>query len=493
MPADAGRRAGTPAPLRAGDTECVTINEFMLRTGIGHHLPAGAPPEQPRSLRDVAVPRWLIPATGLAMLALTALAWRCDPPLYFSVLTALMLHPYSQPFIDGQQIPAVIDCWQQGVDVYVDGSCDPLQRPFAYSPLWLRAGFLNVPWTPWIGLGIDGAICLGLALLPLPRRGIDALLFVLTMVSGMPVFALERLNIDAAIFLMILVAGWFWTRSSALRFAGYAGMALAGFLKFYPLTLFLLFLRERLAIFAGLCAAALVLLAGFVWRFGGELSESMRNLPSARVFSEGFAATQLPVGLEMALNGLAGLPDSGTASIGHNPLIALAALALLVVAALAIALWLAARAGFAAALDAITLPERGFLVIGAILLCACFFAASNNNYRGIHFLLVMPGLLALWRVADTARAGRLFGGTVAATLFVTWGMSLQQLVAAVAGGSAAPIGGAPALYLYWILHELAWWWVIAVLLAVVFRFILQSPVWAVLRLPPRRLGSAPAG
>jgi hypothetical protein len=117
--------------------------------------------------------RWIAPVLGLAVLALMILIYNFDLPLYYRIMVAEMLGPYKFPFIDGVQIPAVIQCWQRGIDVYVTSMpCDIADRPFAYSPLWLRASFLafDAPtWRSWLGLTVAAAFYLSLALLPAPR------------------------------------------------------------------------------------------------------------------------------------------------------------------------------------------------------------------------------------------------------------------------------------------------------------------------------------
>ena len=434
------------------------------------------------------VPRWVIPMIGLAALALAALLYHYDLDLYFRLLHVLMVTPYVPPFIDGQQIPAVIACWRMGVDVFVNAPCDPQGRVFAYSPLWLRATFLEVPWTPWIGLVIDSVVIVSLALLPLPRSRRDTVLFALAMLSGMPVFALERLNIDVIMFLLILFAGWCWTQSSALRFVGYPLMALAGFLKFYPLTLFLLFLRERLAGFILLSAAGLLLVAAFFWAFHGELAEALQNVPHFRAISEVFGAVQLPSGIGRALDVLLGGPAGAEPNI-HSPVIAASVLLVMALFMLSASLWLARRADFAASLRALARAEFGFLLIGAVLLSFCFVGAQNLYYRGIHLLFIMPAMLALARGSGSASSRRLFGFTLGTVLFVMWSMTLQRDVVYLTGGPIASGDPgtvyAPPVYLFWIFRELAWWWIVTVLLAVIYRFVLESPVWQSLRLVPR--------
>jgi len=117
--------------------------------------------------------------------------------------------PYPSPFIDAQQIPAVIDCFKHGVDVYVSAPCDPLHRKFPYSPLWLRATFLptDMGWTYWMGLALDAIFFTSPAWLPQARRPGDTIVIVLAAFSSMSVFALERGNVDIVMFLLIICAG----------------------------------------------------------------------------------------------------------------------------------------------------------------------------------------------------------------------------------------------------------------------------------------------
>src|SRR5258707_15413657 len=117
--------------------------------------------ERPLNTRGL---RWLVPLLGLSLLTLAAIGYRYDPSAYFRAMTVVMLHPYPLPFIDAQQLPALIDCWKHGVDVYVSAPCDPLHRTFAYSPLWLRATFLPA-WSNWMGLALGAAFLMSLTLL----------------------------------------------------------------------------------------------------------------------------------------------------------------------------------------------------------------------------------------------------------------------------------------------------------------------------------------
>ncbi len=414
--------------------------------------------------------RWVVPVLGLLVLAGLSAVFALDHPLYMSVLTAAMIQPGVAPFIDIAQMPGVIGCWQHGIDPYATASCDVAGRLFAYSPLWLRAGFL--PTDPgsalWLGLGLSGGFFVSLALLPRPRGRGGVILLALAAFSSLAAYALERANIDVAMFLLIVAGAWFGSRAGGERMAGYALFLLAGLLKFYPLVLGLLLLRERFVRAAILALAVLVVLMLFVLQFRAQLVEMAANLPSLGYFTDTFGARQLPIGLDLILQ------DWG---IDRVPLLALDVLIASHLAAVLIALRLATLPAMRAALGMLTVPESVFLVIGAALLCGCFFAGQNVSYRGIHFLFVMPGLAALALSPVRGAMRTLFRWVAALVLLLLWGLSLQQLVAWLSGGTARPMGGSVAMDLYWLGHELAWWGVITVLLGVVCHFVTVSPVW----------------
>jgi hypothetical protein len=435
--------------------------------------------DRPSKKRDL---RWLVPCLGLTVLAIAALGYRYDPGAYFHVLKAVMKDPYPSPFIDAQQIPAVVNCSKHGVDVYVSAPCDPLHRKFPYSPLWLWATFLptDKAWTDWMGLALDVIFFVSLALLPQTRRPIDTVVIVLATFSSMPIFALERGNMDLVMFLLIICAGRCWLGSFPARFAGYGLIALAGLLKFYPLVLFLLFLRERVSSFIMLCVGSFGLLAAFAWHFQGQLREMAKNIPTFPNFNITFGYLQFPFGLSIALRWIlenVGMRNAFVLSCLQSPLFRVEILCLLALLVVIVAARLVRTTDFRSAFIALAPDERGYLVIGAALIGGCFFAGQNDSYRGIHFLFALPGLLALSARAPTRAVRVLFRVTTVAVLFVMWGIAIQQIVTGLSGGSSDPIGGSVAAYVYWIIRELSWWWIVSVFVGVLACFVAESGVW----------------
>lgn len=425
----------------------------------------------------------MMPLLGLIVLGGGVWAYQFHPGVYFKILTALIIIPAKSPFIDAQQIPALVACARQGVDVFVTAPCDPLHRTLAYSPLWLRATFLPA-WSAGQGVALVVAFCASLALLPPVRQAADLVPIGLATFSGMTIFALERGNMDVVMFILVAVAGWCLARHFGLRLAGYGCIALAGSLKFYPLVLFGWFLRENPRRFLALCAAALGLLIGFTWYFHAELREMVRNLPVAPSFTDAWGAREFPDGIERLLQWFFGdrstLRTPAIATL-HHPAAALLGLWGLIAGAVAVAWRLANDAATITAFRALRGDEKIFLVLGAALMCGCFFAGESLDYRGLHFLLLLPGLLALAAGAPGGRPLRRFDLTLWAILLIMWGQTLQMLVAIFSGGWTAMQGGSSAAYVFWASREIAWWWVISVLLAVIFRFVSELPVWCWLR------------
>ena len=54
-----------------------------------------------------------------------------------------------------------------------------------------------------------------------------------------------------------------------------------------------------------------------------------------------------------------------------------------------------------------------------------------------------------------------------------------------------PVEGSAAIYAVWLVQELAWWWLVTILLAIQFVFIADAPVWREIRQLARALGVRP--
>ena len=405
--------------------------------------------------------RWVIPACGIALLALFGVLYTTDTPLYSHVLTWFMSRPFSHPFIDWEWIPSAVECWQRGVDVYVDNTCYQTiaHGRHNYSPLWLRMTFLpyGARWVAPFGLGIGALFFASLAALPPPRRVAGFLVTALATFSSLTAFAVERANVDLIMFVLTVAAAVCWAGPLRWRLAGYGIIVLAGLLKFYPFVLLILALRERPRVFAGICAATLVTLAAFGLTFGDELRH-ISAVPGGIYFEDRFAAVNLPYGLSLIATG-----SAAPAALPR------AVLLLLTLAAVLRAASLSHRLRLDIALAAMPKREAGLLVAGAVLICACFFAGQNIGYRAIMLLLTLPGLLWLASCPESRSGRGTFVATGCAVVLVMWALAIRSVAESLSGGAAMVFG-------HWLINELAWWWVVSVLLAVPIGFVRGSRI-----------------
>lgn len=116
------------------------------------------------------------------------------------------------------------------------------------------------------------------------------------------------------------------------------------------------------------------------------------------------------------------------------------------------------------------------LLVGALLLTACFFAGQNVDYRGIYFALAMPGLVRLYRLAAGDRAvSQFLARMIAAVLFVAWNEPLRRIVHALAALVAGDWLRLRIELVFWIGRELVWWWLITGLAAIAVSYLLRIP------------------
>jgi hypothetical protein len=122
----------------------------------------------------------------------------------------------------------------------------------------------------------------------------------------------------------------------------------------------------------------------------------------------------------------------------------------------------------------------------------------NAIYRGMYLLLALPGFAELSRQTLTPLGRPLFASAGAAIVFVLWTAFLDQCL--VFGGltgrlnytgmarQVAPLYYDTAYDLYnnisdtlgyvlWLAGELAWWWIITLLLAVLGAFVVRTELW----------------
>ena len=223
----------------------------------------------------------------------------------------------------------------------------------------------------------------------------------------------------------------------ALRTTGYAVSLLAGMLKFYPIVLLVLAVRERLVTCLVVWAVAVGVIALWFALDGTEILRGMANIPVTHPFDDNvFGAHNLPFGLAELL----GLPH--------------AAAIVLQVLLLVIMLGLAATLARRVQVHALTEAESLYLLAGSVLLVSCFVMAQNVSYRGIYFLFVLPALAVCRR------------GTAWLIVLLMWNSALRPVINAMTEWSSLAGILRPGI---WLVRELAWWGVITVLAALLLR------------------------
>lgn len=414
--------------------------------------------------------RLILPATFAVVFAVVwAVRATGHTALYDSIVSAWAVVPFDFPFLDIHGVVASSACWHQGINVYVVNPCDVLGRLFQYSPLLLTIvpKMPGLAATPYAGLLVNGVFMLSLMLLPMPRRATEVALMVLALLSSAIVFGAERANIDLVIFAATTAIAALVQRAAGARVVAYAMIAAVALVKYYPVMVFLLALRERPKCFVAVAVGAVALTVIFVAAYHTDLVLAFGHLPDPRYFTDQFGSRNLPDGF--------GAIDPGISpALVGVPLVAAAMLGSVALAIRSQAAW-----------RRLPQSEATFLAVGAVLLVGCFFAGQNIAYRGVFLLLVLPGLMMLARSAEGFMS-RIFGATAGIAVCLMWG-ELFRVGVLVALPRAA--------FVYWLSRELAWWWLIAVLAGLVLCFVRGSTmgqIAAQFRLP-RLFARAPLG
>ena len=427
--------------------------------------------------------RFLVPAIGVGIVVLFGILFATNRHVYQSLLTGWMLSPFPHPFIDWQFVPAAAECWSRGINVYIATPCYDLAptMPHPYSPLWLRFSFLPSDPAGVAVFGIGWAVMFWIsqAYLPPPRTRWELRLTLLIALSSLTAFAIERGNVDLVVFLLALLGCRLWLGSLSLRLLAYAVFMFAGMLKFYPLVLMVLALRERPRVFLQVTLASTLILAIAVFDVRDELVAVSHNIPRGPYFTDLFGSVNLPYGLPVLIAYIASKLGGHAQAITPFAWVSIPAYAVLLCAVLFGASGLAFRAGLKERLESLELRRKVTLLGGAALLCGCFFAGQSVGYRGIFLILLLPGLFELRRALPPT-GSRCIQATLYCMVFVAWVLTIEFMSKqlGMTRGYNLDLDGFGLLH--WILHELCWWAIITVLLGVLMAFAAGSPmgVWA---------------
>ncbi len=425
-------------------------------------------------MRQHKVLRCLVPALGLACVAILAVLYAVDFRDYNRALsTGAGMIPFKYPFLDWEYIGANVKCWNEGINVYVTNPCDVLNRTYNLSPLWLRAVFIPTDraWTMPIGVGIILAFLLSLFWLLRPTNWREVIIFALTCTSPMVVEALERGNIDVIIFIMLVVAGVLCAGQLTNRILSYALILLAGLLKFYPLIALSTALRERPRTFFAIAATCGLIVVAYYYRFRDELAEALRSLPHG-----GFGSVNLPFdGSRFAQRLMPGLEHFAWA-----PLLPYVVMGVLLAVTAIQVVYLARNRLLASAFAKMPEREAIFLIIGAALITGCFFTGQSVAHRGVHFLFVIAGFVAMQRAADDPATRAALIRAMMIVLFLMW-ERIDRPYLPAPDDIQGPSFTLYTVLLLFLIRELLWWRLAAILLGVLAIFAINSEFFTALQ------------
>lgn len=444
--------------------------------------------------------RYAVPTVGLGALALFIFLYVSYPATYLFIMKIMIKGAAPRPFADLEWIPSSIRCWSDGVNVYVNNTCYDVWTgvKFNYSPLWLRARFLLPLEKSTYPAGILMCVIFfaSLASLPPPQRLRDQAAVLLVTLSCGTFLAMERGNIDLVMFVLFIAALNLRGLALPFRLAGYALILLAGLLKFYPVVALIIVLRERVPVVVAVAIASVTALATLVLAYHQEFGWMAQNLPPPSYFTLQFSAMDLPggIGVSVAKILVKVLHQDVGAAQAVGVLISRGLLLILVVATVVVAVVLGRRYRLPCTLAQLPARQTDYLVTGAALICGCFFAGPNVIYRGMFLLLALPGLATMSRTIAAAAGRRAFASACAAIAFVLWIPLLEACLSGIGWATPLPYGlkiydsfpGFSAAYVLWLASELAWWWIITLLLAVLGAFVVRTESWALFcrMLPP---------
>jgi hypothetical protein len=389
----------------------------------------------------------------------------------FGVLRLPEIQPWYLPFMDAHAVLSAAECQRHGINVYLENPCDVLGRAHVYSPLWLSLvpSFVSTTDTALVGLVLDFLFILSLAVLFRPRSSAELGLFAVAVFSPTVAFAVERANNDLVIFVLAVCGSVLWSRREGCRIAAYPVYLMAGLLKYYPLVLLILLLREawRRAIMLAMLAGLGIL--GLIFAYRGELAAAIGNIPKLSPFMDTFSAQNLPHGMLEVL--------WGPQPLQHE----LAAFSIWLVLTVATAVIACHRVRLLERCDIDwTGWEARNLVVASLLLTACFFAGQSVGYRGVYLLLALPGWVSLRLLVTDPQVARWLRQMIALTLVIMWLDCVRKAYDRVTDlGSDAFASSAIKVFIWvqlWVGRELIWWWLMAGMLAIVIAALRRMPL-----------------
>ena len=386
---------------------------------------------------------------GLLALAVFAGLWAGGAQaVYTHLLTLWGIIPYQYPFLDLDGALAAWDCSRKGIDVILADPCDVLQRGYNYPPFWMTIDWIPLgrPDRIGVGMALGATFLLSLSALPPPLSRTETWLRIAAVLSTMVVFAVERGNPDILIFLLVILMLCLLRRSLIARTFGYGAAFLGGAIKYYPFILLSLIARERLRVLIPMVLAAAAGLVFFFHHYLAQIREGLPHIASGGPFGDFFGARNFPMGIFLIVRHLLDSSaddklkaiDPTAITIG---IVALIATIFLRIAVVRIAARLWRTSDISGALLRLDEPRRYALLAGALLLVGCFITGQSIGYRGVYFLLILPGLYAMGRDQAAGRAATAARWAAIGVVPLMWAEAIRVWIYTVATGHLPPLHG----------------------------------------------------
>jgi len=410
---------------------------------------------------------------ALAALFGFSLLYLFNRGLYREILDLWGLRPFAFPFLDTSALLSAIECHRQGMDVFYVNPCDVLGRPHVYSPTWLWMGFLplTTAWTPAVGFLLAVVFAVSLRWLPPVKRGWGMVCMIAAVLSPMSFYAVERGNNDLIVFILVSCAAALLQRPLRTRLLSYALVLLAGLLKFYPFIVLAIALREKISRFLVIVAIAAAISGALAYVYFSQLARVLVIVPSGSYYTDLFGATNLPYGFVRLIGPLATKFPSSEPVLRILPYVVLAAM---------LCQWAWQLLSLTKSDDLLSaysgLPPgfAAFIASGSLLLVGCFFTGQSVYYRGIFFLFVLPGLLALRDSGvSPVLVGRMTRG-ISLALLLMWSETIRTHLVQILPLDLGSGRANTLLAFLWLIRELLWWRIIALLSALALTYVRTS-------------------
>jgi hypothetical protein len=116
--------------------------------------------------------------------------------------------------------------------------------------------------------------------------------------------------------------------------------------------------------------------------------------------------------------------------------------------------------------------------IGSALIVGIFFTGESVSYRAIMLLLVLPALILL----DSSKVCRSLRLLSRSTVIIILLVMFRLVPIGVLVNYDLNINNSAIAALIWIGFEVAWWWIVTVLLALLICSLMESQAWREARL-----------